>query len=128
MQPDVRGRVTAPSTLRYNGPVEVLGPVLVVLSIPLMLRWVPQNRFYGLRIPATNQDKSVWYDANALHGRHLFLLGLLMVALEFALPRSMRTPVLATMGTIGLLGIVAVDWRTANRLRREREGSRPTEN
>jgi SdpI/YhfL family protein len=102
--------------------MEAIGPILVVLSIPLILRWIPQNRFYGLRIPATYRNKSVWYDVNALHGRHILLLGLLMVTLEFLLPLSMRTPVLATIGFIGLGAIVAVDWRTANRWRREREG------
>jgi hypothetical protein len=105
--------------------MEAIGPILVVLSIPLMLRWVPQNRFYGLRIPATFCNESVWYDVNASHGRHLLLLGGLMVALEFALPLAIRTPVLATIGFVGLAGIVAFDWRAANRLRREREGREP---
>jgi uncharacterized membrane protein len=102
--------------------MEAIGPVVVVLSIPLILRWIPQNRFYGLRIPATCGNTSVWYDANALCGRHLLLLGLLMVTLEFLLPRSMRTLVLATVGWIGFVGITVADWRTANRWRREREG------
>jgi uncharacterized membrane protein len=101
--------------------MEAIGPVLVVLSIPLILRWIPQNRFFGLRIPATMRDESVWYDANAMCGRHLLLLGLLMVVLEFLLPRSMRTPVLATIGWVGFFAIIAADWRTANRWRRERE-------
>jgi hypothetical protein len=102
--------------------MEAIGPLLIVLSIPLILRWVPQNRFYGLRIPATCRNRSVWYEANALCGRHMLLLGLVMVALEFVLPRSMRVPVLATVGWIGFVGLTIVDWRTANRLWREREG------
>jgi uncharacterized membrane protein len=101
--------------------MEAIGPVLILLSIPLILRWIPQNRFVGFRIPATRSNKSVWYDANALCGRHYLLLGLLMVVLEFLLPRSMRTPVLATIGWIGFVGITVADWRTANRSRRERE-------
>ncbi|HVH29616.1 MAG TPA: SdpI family protein [Vicinamibacterales bacterium] len=100
--------------------MEAIGPILILLSIPLALRWVPPNRFYGLRIPATRRDESVWYDANALNGRHLLLLGLLMVTLEFLLPRSIRAPVLASIGWIGFIGIVVVDWRTANRWARER--------
>ena len=40
--------------------MEAVDPVLVLLSIPLMLRWVPQNRLYGFRIPATLRNKSVW--------------------------------------------------------------------
>ena len=106
----------------YTQFVEALGPVLLVLSIPLILRWIPPNSFFGLRIPAT-RNKSVWYDANALCGRHLFLLGLLMVVLEFLLPRSMRTPVLGTIGWLGFFGVIAADWRTANRWRRERKGN-----
>jgi SdpI/YfhL protein family len=71
--------------------MEAIGPLLVVLSIPLILRWVPQNGFFGLRISPTLGNRSVWYEANALHGRHLLLLGLLMVTLEFLLRRSMLT-------------------------------------
>ena len=101
--------------------MEAIGPLLVVLSIPLIFRWIPRNRFYGFRVPATCSNESVWYDANALCGRHLFVLGLVMVLLDFLLPRSARTPVLATIGWIGLVVIVAADCRTANRWRRERE-------
>ena len=104
--------------------MEAIGPVLIVLAIPLILRWIPPNRFCGFRTPSTCGNKSVWYDANALCGRHLLLLGLLMVALEFLLPRSLRVPVLAAIGWIGFVGIAAADWRTANRWRREREGVR----
>ena len=100
--------------------MEAIGPILILVSIPLIFRWIPPNRFYGLRIPATLGNASIWYDANALSGRHLFELGLAMVALELLLPRSLRTPVLATVGWVGLVGIMIADWRTANRWRRER--------
>ncbi len=101
--------------------MEAIGPILIVCSIPLVLRWVPPNRFFGLRIPSTLKDESVWYDANALSGRHMMLLGLVMVALEFVLPISAWIPVLRIVGTVGLVGIVAADWRTANRRARERQ-------
>lgn len=101
--------------------MEALGPVLIVLSIPMILRWIPPNRLYGLRIPPTSRDRSVWYDANALYGRHMFLLGLLMVSLEFVLPRSLRNATLSTVAIVGLVGLTAMDWRTANRWRRERQ-------
>jgi len=101
--------------------MEAIGPLLIVISIPLMLRMIPRNRFFGLRIPATRQNESVWYDANALCGRHLFLLGLLMVLLEFVLPRYLLTPVLGTVGWVGFVGITIADWRTANRWSRDRE-------
>ena len=104
--------------------MEALGPVLLVLSIPMMLRWVPRNRVFGFRIPATLRRDSVWYDANALSGRHFFLLGLLLVILEFVLPLSMRNAVLRTIAVVGVAAITVADWRTANRWERERHGSR----
>ena len=102
--------------------MEAIGPLLIILSIPMILRWVPPNRFYGFRIPATCANQSVWYDANALCGRHMLVLGLLMGLLDFVLPRSTLVPVLSTIGWVGIVGITALDWRTANRWRREREG------
>jgi len=101
--------------------MEALGPVLIVLSIPLIFRWIPPNRFFGLRIPATLRNQSVWYDANARNGRHLFAFGLVMVLLEFVLPARLRIPVLRTIGTIGFVTIVVADWRTANRWWQERQ-------
>ncbi|MGE0702615.1 MAG: SdpI family protein [Vicinamibacterales bacterium] len=92
------------------------------MSIPLILRWVPPNRFYGFRTPATLRSVSVWYDANALNGRHLLQLGFFMVALDFLLPGSARTPVLAAVGLAGLIAISVYDWRTASRWARERGG------
>lgn len=54
----------------------------MLLSIPLMLRWVPRNRFYGFRVAPTLRSDGVWYESNAASGRQLCLLGLLMVGLE----------------------------------------------
>ena len=100
--------------------MEALGPVLLLLSIPLLLRWVPRNHVYGFRIAATLRSDDVWYDANALFARHAFALGLLMIALELLLPVSIRNVALAAVAFIGLAAIIIADWRTANRWARER--------
>ena len=105
--------------------MEAIGPVLIVFSIPLIFRWIPPNRFFGLRVPATRGDRSVWYDANALVGRHMVALGLVMVLLEFVLPASSRIVVLRVVGTIGFAIMIVVDWRTANRWRHERATRAP---
>ena len=104
--------------------MEALGPVLLVCSIPMMLRWIPQNRVLGFRIAATLRHKSLWYDVNALSGRHFFMLGLLLVILEFVLPLSIRIPVLRVIASVGAAAIVFADWRTANRWEREMNTSR----
>jgi hypothetical protein len=100
--------------------MEAIGPLLVVLSVPLMLRWVPANRFFGLRITSTLRNRSVWYDANARHGRHLFLFGVFLAFLELVLPPSARIGTLRVIASIGFATIVVADWRTANRWERER--------
>ena len=99
--------------------MEVLGPVLVLMSIPLLFRWVPRNRLYGFRVAATLRDDVVWYEVNARSARHFLLLGLVMVALDFVLPRSFRNEILSAIAVIGLAVITVVNWRRANRLARE---------
>jgi hypothetical protein len=100
--------------------MEAIGPVLIFFSLPLILRWIPQNRFFGLRVPSTLRNKSVWYDANARCARHLMLFGLFLVLLEFVLPLSVRNDALRAIATVGFAAIIILDWRTANRWARER--------
>jgi hypothetical protein len=100
--------------------MEALGPVLIVLSIPFLFRWIPRNRVFGFRIAATLRSDAIWYDANALCARHLLLLGIVMVALEFMLPASARIATLQAVGVVGFAAIIVADWRTANRWARER--------
>lgn len=101
--------------------MEAIGPVLVALSLPLLLRWIPPNPIYGFRVPATCRNPSVWYDGNALAARHLIALGLLMVVLEFVLPVSVRNVTLRVVGIGGLVLVTLFDWRTVNRWERERQ-------
>jgi len=103
--------------------MEAIGPVLLLVSIPLMFRWVRPNRLYGFRVPPTLRNESVWYDANALCARHMFLLGLSLIFLEFTVPQPVRTLTLRLAAVVGLVLITVVDWRTASRWERERRNS-----
>lgn len=100
--------------------MEAIGPVLIVLSLPLIFGWVPRNRVFGFRVAATLRDDSVWYDANSLFGWHFLLLGVVLVLLELLLPPPASVPLLRSVALLGLLTIVVADWRTANRWERER--------
>jgi uncharacterized membrane protein len=100
--------------------VEAIGPVLILFSLPLIFRLVPPNRFFGLRVPAALRDRSLWYDVNAAHARHLLVLGSVLVLLEFVLPQAVRIWTLRVTATIGLVAVVVNDWRAANRRERER--------
>ena len=105
--------------------MEAIGPLLLVFSLPFMLRLVPPNRFFGFRIPATLRDRSVWYDANALISRHLFVLGVVLVSLEFVLPLRLRIGMLRAIASVGCVAILIADWRTANRWERARRNPAP---
>lgn len=98
--------------------MEALGPLLLVLSMPLMLRWVPRNPLYGFRVPATLRDDDVWYEVNASAGRQAVGLGAIMVVLEFVLPLAIRNGVLSAVGLVGLVVITTLGWRRANQLAR----------
>src|SRR6476661_9679123 len=49
----------------------VVGIVTVGLSLPLIYRKIPMNRFYGIRIPQAFASAERWYAINAYGGRLL---------------------------------------------------------
>ena len=55
--------------------------IILLLSIPLALRMVRRNRFYGLRVRKTLESDSVWYPANQLAGRLMVVGSLLGLAI-----------------------------------------------
>jgi hypothetical protein len=77
--------------------VEAIGPVLILLSIPLVFRWVPRNHLFGFRVSATLRHDVIWYEVNAHSGRQFLSLGVLMVALEFVLPLAFRNQILSSL-------------------------------
>ena len=99
--------------------MEALGPVLILVSIPLLLGWIPRNRLYGFRVAATLRHDAIWYDINARSARHFLLLGAAMVGLEFVLPPALRPEVLGTVAVVGLAVAMVLNWRHANRLARQ---------
>lgn len=53
--------------------------LLIVLAIPLWMRMVPPNRFYGVRTRATLGDEQRWYVVNASAGFDLFISGIALL-------------------------------------------------
>jgi uncharacterized membrane protein len=108
----------------------VVGALLALLGWPLAARRIGPNRWYGLRVPATFADRQVWFDANALAGRDMIILGVALAAVSLLLPRVVRLPepvYAAICG--GLLGVGALvltvrGWRAADRLQQARQSPR----
>lgn len=56
------------------------GVILVALSIPMLLRRVKPNYWYGFRTRKTLANVQVWYDVNAYAGKRLLVSGILITA------------------------------------------------
>lgn len=84
------------------------GMLLFVLSVPLWLRLVPMNSYYGVRLPSTFASEARWYDVNARCGRHLFGWSVAIIIAGIAgmyqLPRHQEAYAWAAM----MLSLVAV--------------------
>lgn len=56
----------------------VVAAGMAALGIPLILKWVPPNHWYGARTPSTLADASIWYPVNQLTGWWLVAGGVLL--------------------------------------------------
>jgi len=54
----------------------VVWGLCIGLAVPLMLRWVKPNCWYGFRTRKTFSDERIWYEANAYTGRRLLELSI----------------------------------------------------
>lgn len=49
-------------------PFSVPAVLLFVLAVPLALRLIPRNGFYGVRLHRTMSDDGTWYSVNRVAG------------------------------------------------------------
>jgi hypothetical protein len=106
----------------------LVGVLNIVLGVPMLLRRVPPNPFYGLRVSATFKDEQVWYDANAASGRDLIVLGVCMILLAIVPPAlGWRGDThFMTWGfslAAGALLMAIIGWRRANRMLKEKNAA-----
>ena len=108
-----------------------IGTLFIAVSVPLILKKVPPNKWYGLRIPATFSDETVWYEANVWTAKDMLKLGVLIIiagaALHFA-PIPLWGKILVWVGIveIGVMTMLIRGWRYANQLlkKQQKEGNR----
>jgi uncharacterized membrane protein len=72
--------------LQLTSALVASGVFLVGAGLPLMLRRIPRNRWYGVRFPSTLADESLWYAVNERSGRDLVVVGTAVVAVGLAAP------------------------------------------
>lgn len=61
------------------------GLLISLLSIPLILKKIKINNWYGIRLPQTMQNEKVWYEVNSRVGKYLFIFGLFICCLTVLL-------------------------------------------
>ena len=54
------------------------GMTFTSLGIPLILKWIPPNKFYGFRVAKTFSSEEIWYEANQIAGFDLLVAGLVI--------------------------------------------------
>ena len=91
-----------------------LGLALASLSVPLMLRRVPMNRWYGVRTRKAFASEANWYELNEYGGKLLLGLGggLLLVGLVgfwvAPEPNSVWAAVFLAVPLLGLVPVIAL--------------------
>jgi SdpI/YhfL family protein len=83
------------------------GLLLAAFSLPLVLRLVPMNRAYGIRIPEAFRSDACWYDINAYGGRLFLVYGVLLAALGF-LARDLAPPTASLWSPVFIVGPLLV--------------------
>jgi uncharacterized membrane protein len=69
----------------YSILFAVTGLILIGISIPLIMRKVPPNSFYGCRTRKTLSDPKIWYEANHISGKDFCIAGLVVLVSSLAM-------------------------------------------
>ena len=62
--------------------------VIAIISVPLALKRVPPNPFYGFRTPRTLANQTLWYRVNCFAGWAFLLASAVGAFLLIALPSA----------------------------------------
>ena len=77
--------------------------VIFIVGLPLALRSVPPNRFYGFRTPAAFSSLDTWYQLNFATGVALIVAGVLSGVVVVLLDHGMFALKPETRYSIGIL-------------------------
>ena len=97
----------------YSILFAVVGLALIGMSIPLIMRKVPPNAFYGCRTRKTLSDPKIWYEANHISGKDfcisgaiVFLASMLMLLFGQNLNSNLAVLVLLIVLLVSMAGVV----------------------
>lgn len=90
-----------------------LGLLLVGISVPLILRKIPKNHFYGVRFPQSYKSDKHWYLINQRGGWALLICGVLTALYGLGglfVRATSRSSLIGGHILLGLSLVVATAW------------------
>ncbi len=81
-------------------PMAILfAPILImIVTVPLILKKVPKNNFYGMRTPRTlSGTDEQWYQANFVAGIYMFVAGFVSAVSCLVVPYFQHDVKISTM-------------------------------
>lgn len=103
-----------------------LAALLILLGLPLTLRKIPPNSWYGVRTLLTLENREAWYDLNERGGKVLVGWGIvLLLAVAgvhlLELEPGVAVSVCLAVVVVGVLGLI-VDAAVSSRQWKRRHG------
>jgi len=86
----------------------VLPLVNVAVAMPLALRKVPPNRWYGFRTKRTLSDTQFWYEVNSRGGMNLVIASAIALAARFFLMQTMDPAIASFVSMAVLVGAMLI--------------------
>jgi len=79
--------------------------LLIGLSIPMLLRRVKPNRWYGFRTPKTLSNDKIWYESNGYSGKRLLVFSTIhtITSLVLYLIPALGTNLTAYASAVGVI-------------------------
>ena len=74
--------------MKAKAPFLIPSILIVIISIPLVMGWIPRNRFYGVRTRKTLSDERLWYAVNRFGGWLFIASGLVYFGIALLVPYS----------------------------------------
>jgi magnesium transporter len=90
----------------------ISGIIFISTCIPLVLRKIPPNGLYGVKVPKAYESPELWYKVNARGGRIMIVYGAIMAAIGLILlftgERLGLRPVYMLIGLAALIAISVI--------------------
>lgn len=106
----------------YSLLFAMTGILFIGLSIPLIQKRVPPNRYYGFRTAKSLSEPKIWYEVNRIQGIDLFVAGALITISSLSillLGQSLRPEhVIVTLLSVMVFSLTGVAWHGFRVLRR----------